>query len=83
MTAQQLLTATFTTKEGYLEWRAAWRTVYADLSQEIRTLKKDKCYHVGQSRLAHKLMLRRKWSKEEAQRQYLEAKANPPIVSIC
>lgn len=83
MTAQQLLTATFTTKEGYLEWRSAWRTVYAELSQEIRDLKKDKSYHVGQSRLAHKLMLRRKWSKEEAQVQYLANKAIPPVVSIC
>jgi hypothetical protein len=83
MTAQQLLTATFTTKEGYLAWRADWRKVYADLTQEIRDLKRDKTYHVGQSRLAHKLMLRRKWSKEEAQVQYLAAKQNPPLVSIC
>jgi hypothetical protein len=83
MTAQQLLTATFTAKEGYLAWRTEWRRVYAELSQEIRDLKKDKTYHVGQSRLAHKLMIRRTWSKEEAAAQYLALKANPPIVSIC
>lgn len=83
MTAQQLLAQSFTGKDGYLAWRAEWRKVYADLSKEIRDLKKNKSYHVGQSRLAHNLCLRRKWSKEEAQRQYLEAKANPPIVSIC
>lgn len=83
MTAQQLLAQSFTGKDGYLAWRAEWRKVYADLTKEIRELKKNKCYHVGQSRLAHSLCLRRKWSKEEAQRQYLEAKANPPLVSIC
>lgn len=39
MKAQQLLTETFTTKDGYLVWRQAWRLVYAELSQDIRTLK--------------------------------------------
>jgi hypothetical protein len=29
MKAQQLLTGTFTTKDGYLVWRQAWKLVYA------------------------------------------------------
>jgi hypothetical protein len=33
--------------------------------------------------IATMLIARRHWGKEEAQRQYLEAKANPPLVSIC
>lgn len=83
MTASQLLTESFTGKDGYLAWRAEWRRVYAELSQQIRTLRKNKAYHVGESRMAHKLCLRRKWSKEEAQRQYLAAKQEKPLVSIC
>lgn len=83
MTAQQLLTTSFKTKEEYLAWRSEWRRIYAVLSQEIRNLKRTKSYHVGESRMAHKLCLRRKWSKEEAAAQYLANKPNPPIVSIC
>lgn len=39
MTASQLLTTSFTTKEEYLLWRAAWRSVYAQLSADIRLSK--------------------------------------------
>ena len=81
MTTQQVLTDGFTGKEGYLAWRAEWRKLYAALSADIRTKRRNKEYHVGESRMAHKLMIRRKWSKEEAQRQYLESKANPPAVA--
>jgi hypothetical protein len=37
--AQQLLTESFTTKDGYLVWRQAWKLVYAELSADIRTIK--------------------------------------------
>lgn len=35
----QLLNESFTTKDGYLVWRQAWKLVYAQLSEDIRTLK--------------------------------------------
>jgi hypothetical protein len=35
------------------------------------------------AKLATLLIARRHWSKEEAQKQYLKAKENPPLVSIC
>jgi hypothetical protein len=35
------------------------------------------------AKVATALIARRHWGKEEAQRQYLEAKQNPPLVSIC
>ncbi len=125
MKTQQLLTGTFTTKDGYLVWRQAWKLVYKQLSDDIRVLKLVEKDHVrnpiagwdektkswtrfrawtdveakrqeqyaaivqrsrdehGNSRptsrdlaaIATMLLARRKWSKEEAQRQYLAAKA--------
>jgi hypothetical protein len=118
MKAQQLLTESFTTKDGYLVWRQAWKLVYAELSQDIRTMKlatkdrnrnpivswDDKSKSWVRTRpwteveaklqeravaaeartekwslsslaeLATQLLARRRWSKEEAQRQYLAAK---------
>lgn len=46
MTTAQILTETFTTKEGYLAWRMAWRAAYAQLSGDIRLMKqitRDNC----------------------------------------
>lgn len=130
MTAQEILTESFNSKESYIAWRAEWKRVYAEISEDIRTFKlvnKDNCrnpvtgwdekakvwkrsrpwteaeakrqeryaaaversreaYRNGYSSLSYlatALIARRHWSKEEAQRQYLAAKANPPIVSIC
>lgn len=116
--AQQLLTDSFTTKDGYLVWRQAWKLVYAELSQDIRTLKlsakdrnrnpivswDDKSKSWVRTRpwteaeakvqeravaaearterwsmnslaeIATQLLARRRWSKEEAQRQYQAGK---------
>jgi hypothetical protein len=130
MKAQNILTKTFNSRDEYLAWRTEWRAIYAEVSEDIRTLRlvtKDGCRnpviswdakkqewqrtrpwtdaeakrqerakssivnsqeahragHKGLSALATVLMERRKWSKEEAQAQYLAAKANPPLVSIC
>jgi hypothetical protein len=130
MTNKQLMTESFTGKEGYLAWRKAWRAAYKQLSEDIRLFRltsMDHCrntptswdtvkqqwvylrpwneaeqkrqdalpaararaqadyreFGYNLSKLAKVMMERRMWSKEEAQKQYLEAKANPPIVSIC
>jgi hypothetical protein len=119
MKAQQLLTDSFTTKDGYLVWRQAWKLVYNELSQDIRTLKlstKDRNRNpivswddkskswvrtrpwteaeatlqeravaaetrterwgmASLAEIATQLLARRRWSKEEAQRQYIATKA--------
>jgi len=77
----------FTNKTEYLAWREAWRQHYALLSEHIReekSARKDKdpairasaqcsCWMLRQE--ATELLAIRKRSKEEAQRQYLAAKA--------
>jgi hypothetical protein len=133
MTTRQILTETFNSRATYLAWRAEWKRLYAQISEDIRVLKlvskdhtrnpvtgwddKAKAWKrfrawtdvevkrqeqyaavVQRSRdehgnsaptrkdlaaIATMLIARRHWSKEEAQRQYLEAKQNPPLVSIC
>jgi hypothetical protein len=130
MTAQEILTSTFNSKESYLAWRTEWKRVYAEISEDIRTMKlvrKDECRnpitgwdektktwnrsrpwteaeakrqerykaaversreayrngHSSLSELATALIARRHWGKEEAQKQYLASRSNPPLVSIC
>jgi hypothetical protein len=114
MTIQQLNTEGFTTKDGYLAWRTAWRAEYKKLSAAIRlqklmtkdcqrnpavdwnTAKREwirarpwtpeeqkrvdtwtetyTSYKGDLAAQATALLERRKWSKEEAQRQYLALK---------
>jgi hypothetical protein len=98
----KLIAETFTSKEGYLTWRAEWRKQYAELSAAIRTMRlaRKECsrtgevaperreawnkamalsqsvrqtYFVSMPEFATLMLARRKWSKEEAQRQYLAA----------
>lgn len=77
----------FTNKAEYLAWREAWRKQYALLSENIREEKRERknpdpavrgcaqctCWSLRQK--ATKLLVLRKNSKEEAQRQYLATKA--------
>jgi hypothetical protein len=78
----------FTTKETYLAWRAAWKALYAGLTVDIQQLKRDRKEGGPETRSsaqwqlalryrpkARGLLELRKQSKEEAQRQYLAAKA--------
>ncbi len=46
MTTTQILTEAFTTKDGYLAWRTAWRATYAQISADIRLMRevtRDNC----------------------------------------
>ena len=123
MTTKELLTETFTGKDGYLAWRKAWRAAYKQLSEDIRLMNlcsKDHCrntvtdwdvklqrwnyarpwtpaeqarrdalpaaqersrqayrdHGMSLSNLSTFLLARRKWSKEEAQAQYLASRSS-------
>ena len=63
----------FTNKEEYLAYRSAWKADYEKLSNEIREWKHTYRYN-GLRDKATAALEERKWSKVEANRQYLEAK---------
>jgi len=63
----------FTNKEEYLAYRSAWKVKYAKLSNEIREWK-NTYRHNELKTIATAMLEERKWSKIEANRQYLEAR---------
>lgn len=80
----------FTNKETYIAWRTAWKALYAQITKDIQQLKRDRRDGGPETRAtaqwelalryrpkARELLELRKQSKEEAQRQYLAAKATP------
>ena len=87
---------TFTNKEEYLAYRSAWKDEYKELSRTIRELKADirdiqrdgknagtYQYARNRDRKAARTMLDDlKFSKMEAQRQYLEQKQSLQAVSV-
>ena len=84
-----MTTFAFNSKETYLAYRSNWKAQYNELSQQIRELKSDirqtqqakeyagsMQYELIKLRARATFMLeQRELSKQEAQRQYLAAKA--------
>lgn len=78
----------FTNRETYLAWRANWRSQYKELSENIRSLKRE-IVKAGNSdrasnlqrelhyerRLASRMMLIRKQATEHKNAQLAQAKA--------
>jgi hypothetical protein len=87
---------TFTNKEEYLAYRSAWKAEYKELSRTIRELKADireiqkneknagilQCSRNKERKAARTMLDDLKWSKMEAQRQYLEQKQSLQAVSV-
>lgn len=76
MTTKQLLTETFTGKDGYLAWRAAWRAAYKQLSEDIRLFKLTRKDHCRNTVTDWDVKLQRwnytrPWTPEEQKRQDL------------
>ena len=76
----------FNSKETYLAYRSEWKASYKALSKEIREerqqirsqrgIESSQYYYLkGLKEKAIAMLEERHWSKEEAQRQYLAAKA--------
>lgn len=76
MTAQQVLTESFNSRETYLAWRAEWKRLYAEISADIRNFKlvyKDQSRNpvTGWDSTAKVWTRTRPWTKDEAKRQEL------------
>lgn len=87
---------TFTNKEEYLAYRSNWKAEYKELSKTIRELKDEiretQKNKINAGRMQYDLIKKRKaarfmmddlkFSKMEAQRQYLEQKQSLQAVSV-
>ena len=81
----------FTTKQEYLDWRAEWRAMYKDLSQEIRATRKlwraegqDHAPILTNALLSNRALARtmlalRRASKAKAERLYQEGRAKAEV----
>lgn len=86
-------TFTFTSRDGYLDYRAAWKAEYKQLSKDIRKAKLDHKAAQREGRYvshwtlrdmqerAFRMLAERAASKVEAQRQYLAARTPEGEVS--
>jgi hypothetical protein len=88
MKAQQLLTESFTTKDGYLIWRQAWKLVYKQISDDIRTLKlsnKDRNRNpiVSWDEKSKSWVRTRPWTEAEAKLQARAEEADKRMVEWC
>jgi hypothetical protein len=74
MTAQQILTETFDSRDSYIAWRTEWKRIYAELTEDIRTIKlvnKDNCRNpaISWDSKAQVWVRSRPWTDAEAKRQ--------------
>lgn len=88
MKAQQLLTETFNGKQGYLIWRQAWRLIYKQISDDIRTLKlaaKDGCRNpiTGWDEASKSWKRSRPWTEAEAKLQAKAVEAEKRMIEQC
>lgn len=87
--------AKFNTKKEYLAYRSEWKAEYKKLSQQIREFKAEvrgvSCRNITwqealrlwkMKKKATEMLIERKESKIEAQRQYLAAQAVETVAAI-